>query len=133
MAIVLSGCFASSIPDRQQTEQLIYVHQQTRDRARVLGQQFQELEEIVPPGLVGDADLLARDWHALAIGDVEEPPCDQMRAAYEALGNWLLLQYYKIWVRSDTKLSSTHVEAAAMNWQFNAECKDFLLGSANVQ
>lgn len=137
IALVSSGCSIPAVQERRGTQQIRYFEQQARGSARVLGQRFKELEEIVPSDLTVDADLLAEDWHALAIGDIDRPPCDQMRAAYEALGNWLVLRSERMFtdasVPLETKLNWTHIEATAMNWQFNDECKEFLLGSANVQ
>jgi len=136
-ALVSSGCSARSIQQRQGTEQLRYVEWQVRGSARVLGWQFKDLGEMLPPNLADDADLVAQGWHAFAIGDIDEPPCDQMRAAYEALGNWLLLQSDRMFTDAsdplEMKLNRTHVEAVAMKWQFNDECKGFLLGRATPQ
>jgi hypothetical protein len=129
--VPVAGC--SGIPQRKAARQLFYVDWQERGSARVLGQQFRELTEILPPKLVDDAEQLAENWNALAIGDIDEPPCDGMRAAYQALGDWLRHRSDAAFadpsIPLENKSDWTYVQAAATRWQHNDECNQFRLSS----
>lgn len=47
-----AGCSVAGTPERKAAQQLSYVDWQVRGSARVLGQQFRELTEILPPKLI---------------------------------------------------------------------------------
>jgi hypothetical protein len=132
VALVVLGCAASPVPYGRDADETTYLDQQVRGGERVLGQRFQSLADILPLPLANDAEGLAERWYALANGDIADPPCDEMRTAYEALGIWLRGQADVVFANPSIPLEEGldwQVRAIAEKWISNDECKQLRLGS----
>jgi len=108
-----------------------YLEYQVNGRERSLAERFQQLADIVPPRLASEAETIAEGWRVAAFGDRDAPPCEKMRDAYGALGEWLQWQAAETWMNPAIPLDrglDGKIEKLAMKWQRNEECGELRLG-----
>jgi hypothetical protein len=121
------GCSAATAQRERLTDQDAYLERQIHGRERLLEERFRNLSDVLAPGLAKEADIIADGWHSAATGDVDRPPCEDMRAAYQALGEWLRWQSALVWadptISADRRLDGK-IDWVAKQWLRNDECSE---------
>jgi hypothetical protein len=121
------GCSAATVQRERLTDRNAYLERQIHGRERLLEERFRGLSDVLAPGLAKEADIIADGWHSAATGDVNTPPCEEMRAAYQALGEWLRWQSALVW--ADPTISAGRrldgkIDWVAKQWLRNDECSE---------